>query len=79
MKTLTVGNVKSRFSQIIDDIEDGREIAVSYGKKKETIAVILPYKKYKKLHQKKIGLLENKVIVKLTSSFSITDDEFLKS
>ncbi|MCP4136344.1 MAG: prevent-host-death protein [bacterium] len=77
MKTLQVGELKSKFSQVIDDIKHGEEIAISFGKKKETIAVIVPIAVYKKKRQRKLGILENKASYKMSDDFSISDDELL--
>lgn len=77
MKTLPVGEFKSKFSEVLENVKKGDEIAISFGKKKEKIAVIIPYKKYKNNIQRTLGILENKASYKLSSSFSISDEEFL--
>ncbi|MCL2792657.1 MAG: type II toxin-antitoxin system Phd/YefM family antitoxin [Spirochaetaceae bacterium] len=41
MKTLQ--SAKAHFSSVLKDVEAGNEIAITYGKKKQTIAVIVPY------------------------------------
>jgi len=79
MKTLPVGEFKSKFSEVLENVKKGDEIAISFGKKKEKIAVIIPYKKYKKSIHRTLGILEHKASYKLSSSFSITDEEFLNS
>ena len=38
MKTLQVGEFKSHFSEVIENIKKGEEVAISFGKKKEKIA-----------------------------------------
>ena len=63
MKTMSVGELKPKFSSVLSDIRNGDEIIVSYGRKKEKVAVIIPYKKYikqttKKLSDKKHGLAD---------------------
>ncbi|MFA5519774.1 MAG: type II toxin-antitoxin system prevent-host-death family antitoxin, partial [Spirochaetota bacterium] len=60
MKILQVGEFKSRFSEVIENIRKGEEVTISFGKKKEKIAVLIPYSKYMKKANRKIGLLENK-------------------
>ncbi len=77
MKTLTVGILKSRFSDVIHDIKDGEEYTIEYGKKHEKVAVILPYSKYKKNNGLKLGLLKNKGSISLSKNFKIDEDEFL--
>jgi len=76
MKTLPVGELKTHFSKILDDIKSGEEIIVTYGKKKENIAVIIPYTSYKKKNKINLGLLSNKKM-KISSNFKMTAEELL--
>lgn len=80
MKTLAVGEFKAHFSEIIEGIKKGEEVAISFGKKKEKIAVLIPYSKYSKKNTRKLGLLEKekKAFFKMSSNFKISDDEFFK-
>jgi antitoxin (DNA-binding transcriptional repressor) of toxin-antitoxin stability system len=79
MKTFPVGQFKSHFSDILEDIKNGEEVAISFGKKKEKIAVLIPYSKYKKSHKRKLGILENKASFNIKNDYKITEDEFLTS
>jgi len=79
MKNMQVGELKSKFSKVLEDIKKGEEITISFGKKKEKIAVIIPYSKYKKNIHRKLGILENKASYEIKDKFSITDEELLKS
>ncbi|GHS89035.1 hypothetical protein FACS1894204_02510 [Synergistales bacterium] len=45
MKTLSLAEAKTSFSSVIKEMVSGTEIAVSYGKRKETVAVIVPYER----------------------------------
>ena len=38
MQTMTVGEFKSHFSEVLDKVKQGEDIIISYGKKKETPA-----------------------------------------
>ncbi len=77
MKTLQVGELKSKFSKVLDYIKNGEEVTISFGKKKEKIAVIVPYSKYKKGINRKLGILKNKASYKIHDGFSLSDEEFL--
>lgn len=77
MKTLQVGEFKSHFSEVLENIKKGEEVAISFGKKKEKIAVLIPYAKYVKKSNRKIGLLEKKATFNISSDFKITDEDFL--
>jgi prevent-host-death family protein len=46
MKTLPVGEFKTHFSEVIDDVRAGEEIIITYGKKRVRVAVIIPYISY---------------------------------
>lgn len=76
MKTLPVGEFKTHFSEIIENIKSGEEVAISFGKKKEKIAVLIPYSKYIKKSSRKLGLLEHKASFRTKSDFKISDEEF---
>ena len=44
MKTMTVGELKAQFSEVLGQmLKNGEPIAISYGKKKEKVAAIVPY------------------------------------
>jgi antitoxin (DNA-binding transcriptional repressor) of toxin-antitoxin stability system len=42
-KIMTVGELKPQFSDVLAEVRAGREIVVSYGRRKEKVAVIAPY------------------------------------
>ena len=43
VKTLGVGEIKVHFSDVLERVKGGEKIAVSYGKKRKKVAVIVPY------------------------------------
>jgi len=75
MEILSVGEFKSRFSEVLKKVASGQEIGISYGKRKEVIAKIIP--ETEKKRKRKIGFLEDKVKVKFSKDFKITEEEFL--
>jgi len=79
MKTLQSAKAKTHFSSILKDVEAGNEIAITYGKKKQTIAVIIPYKKWKKNQKRQLGTLEAKMSVSFSEDFVMTDEELINS
>ena len=79
MKTLHVAEAKSHFSSIIKDVEDGNEVAIAYGRKKQTVAVIVPYEKWEKSQKRQLGSLEGKMSVTFADDFKMSDAEFLNS
>jgi antitoxin (DNA-binding transcriptional repressor) of toxin-antitoxin stability system len=76
MKTMTVGDLKTRFSEVLQEVQAGEEIAVTFGKKKEIIAYLIP-KSARKSTKRTLGILANKGKVTFQKDFTITEEEFL--
>lgn len=58
----------------MEQVRAGEEIIITYGKKKEKLAVIIPYAAYKGKGIK-LGLLKDKPLT--FKNFEMTEDEFL--
>jgi prevent-host-death family protein len=78
MNLLTVGEFKAKFSEVIKMVLEGKQVGVTYGKKKEPIAVFVPYKKFK-AKKRKLGIWGGKGSFKMSKDFKMTVDEFLSS
>ncbi len=75
MKTMSVGELKTHFSEVLKNVEAGEKIAITFGKKKEIKAFIVP--KEQEMKPRKLGILEGKGGFFLREDFNITtDDEF---
>jgi len=79
MKTLQLSEAKTHFSSVMQDIKDGNEVAITYGKKKQTVAVIIPYEKWKKSKRRKLGTLKGKVKVTFSRDYKMSDEELINS
>jgi prevent-host-death family protein len=80
MQTLTVGEFKANFSEVLRNVQNGQEVVISYGKKKEKIAVLMPYDQVKPKADRPLGLLRGKAGFKIRDGFKMTaDEEFLLS
>ncbi|MEM7798860.1 MAG: type II toxin-antitoxin system prevent-host-death family antitoxin [Chloroflexota bacterium] len=75
MKTYAVGDFKTHFSEILELVRSGEEIIISYGKKKENVAVLIPYAAYK-TKKIRLGLLRDKSL-KIYDDFKMTEEELL--
>lgn len=75
MKTFPVGEFKTHFSEIIEQVRAGEEIVITYGKKKENIAVLIPYAAYK-TKKIRLGLLQDKSLT-IHHDFKMTEEELL--
>jgi len=78
MNLLTVGQFKSKFSEVLEKVLQGESVGVTYGKSKKKVAALIPYKK---INSKKIklGILEGKASFRIHPDFKMTDEEFLQS
>ncbi len=76
MKTMTVGDFKANFSKVAEDVKNGEEITVTYGKNKEILGHFIP--KRKEVPKKRIlGALVGKGKVIFMDDFKMTEEEFL--
>lgn len=77
MKTISVGDFKSRFSQVLEWIQKGEEVVISYGRKKKEVAVLVDIRKYQKPNKRKLGQLDGKASARFAPDFKMTDEELL--
>ena len=73
---MTVANLKADFSSVVNDLKNGNVVVIEYGKRHEKLAVIVPYKNYKK-NIRKVGILKGKASFKIRPDFTISGDELL--
>ena len=79
MKTLQVGELKQKFSHVLDLVRQGEEITITFGKTHEKVAVIVPYEKYRRKKKRSLGVLQERASYTIRDDFEITDHEFLTS
>lgn len=77
MKTISVGEFKSKFSQILEWIRKGEEVVVSYGRKKEEVAVLMDIKKFRRPKKRKLGPLEGKGKFKIQDGFEMSASDLI--
>ena len=77
MIKLQSAKAKTHFSSVLKTIEAGKEIAITYGKKNKTVAVIIPYEKWLKSKKRQLGTLEGKMSVSFSKNFSMSDEELI--
>ncbi len=75
MIILPVGEFKAQFAKVLESVKQGEEFVISYGKKKENIAVIIPYKERNRI---KLGLLAKKGTYKINDDFKMTAEELFE-
>jgi prevent-host-death family protein len=79
METFNVGELKSKFSDVLQRVQSGEEIVVSFGKSGKKIAVLVPYDKYVSNKPRKLGVLKGKAKFAIKDDFQMTDEELLIS
>ncbi len=79
MQTLTIGELKARFSEVLKKLRSGQEIVISYGKKREKVAVIVPYSNYASKPERTLGLLKGRAKFIIHDDFEMSEEEILAS
>jgi hypothetical protein len=77
MKKMTVGEFKTNFSEVIEQVKAGEKIVVTYGKRKEVVGYFLP--EMPQQSKRKLGILDGKAKVIFGTDFEMTEEEFLGS
>jgi antitoxin (DNA-binding transcriptional repressor) of toxin-antitoxin stability system len=75
MKAMTIGEIKTHFSEILQEVQKGKKVGILYGKTKKPIAMIVPYEEGKK--ERKIGILDGKIKIEFRKDFEMTSEELL--
>ena len=76
MKTMTVGEFKTHFSEVLEEVKAGNTIEVTYGKKKDVAGYFSP-KNDKPKAKRVLGILEGKGTAEFAPNFKMTLEEFL--
>jgi prevent-host-death family protein len=78
VRTLTIGEFKAQFSDVLTAVQAGESVIVCYGRKKQRVAALVPYAEFAAGAGKRpLGLLKGKGGFTLTEDFALSDDEFL--
>jgi antitoxin (DNA-binding transcriptional repressor) of toxin-antitoxin stability system len=76
MHTYTVGDLKTNFSQILDLVRSGEQVAIAYGRKKKVVAYLVP-RMAEPSRKRPLGLLAGRAKAVFMDNFKITEAEFL--
>jgi len=76
MKSLSVGEIKTQFSEVLEKVQQGESFGITYGKSKKLVAEINPPKKQTR-KKRKLGILEGKMKVVFADDFKMTEEEFI--
>jgi antitoxin (DNA-binding transcriptional repressor) of toxin-antitoxin stability system len=76
IKEMTVGEIKTHFSEILQEVKTGKKFGILYGRTKKPIAMIVPYDEGKS--ERKIGILDGKIKIEFRHDFEMTSEELLE-
>lgn len=77
MKSLSVGEFKAQFSEVLEKVQEGESFGILYGKSKKLVAEINPPKNQKKQKKRKFGILDGKAKITFADDFEMTEEEFI--
>lgn len=77
MRTLTIGEFKARFSEVLSAVQAGESVVVCYGRKKERVAALVPYAHVAATGKRPLGLLKGRADFALADDFALDDETFL--
>jgi antitoxin (DNA-binding transcriptional repressor) of toxin-antitoxin stability system len=78
MKTMTVGELKAQFSEVLGQmVKNGEPVAISFGKKKQKIAAIIPYSQLKPQTERTLGLMKGRARCVIHDDFALSDEQML--
>ena len=78
MRSLTIGEFKAQFSEVLTAVQAGESVVVCYGRRKERVAALVPYAQFAAQAGKRpMGLLKGRASFSVTDDFALSDEEFL--
>ena len=72
---MSVGEFKTHFSEVVEQIGPDEKIALTFGKKKEIVGYFTP--ETKKPSKVKLGILQGKASFTFNPDFEMTTEELL--
>ena len=76
MKALTVAEIKTNFSDVLNRVKNGENVKILYGKTKKPVAMIIPIENINT--PRVIGVLDGKAKFNINGNSKISEEEFFK-
>jgi len=73
---MTIGQFKTHFSEVLEQVKGGIGFAVTYGRKREIVGYFLPGS-YLTKPRRQLGLLEGRVTVEFKSDYKMSEEDLL--
>lgn len=71
---MSVGDLKTHFSEVLETVKQGNKIGILYGRIKRPIAMIVPYAEEKRT-RRKLGILDGKIHITFGDTFALNPGE----
>ena len=72
-----MGHFKAQFSDLLNRVRGGERVAIQYGRRKETVAILIPAREAKRIPNRMLGILHGKASFKSGADFKMTEEDFL--
>lgn len=73
VRVLPSTEVRTHLSTLLGEVQTGSEMVITFGKKREIIAVIVPYVNHKLSKKRRLGSLKKKMKVIAAHDFKMAD------
>ena len=79
MKSIQVGEFKAHFAEMLDAVKAGETVVISYGRKREKVAALVPYRQVRVPGRRRLGVLAGRARARFAKDFSIGEEELLRA
>jgi prevent-host-death family protein len=79
MLSLPIADAKARFSQVMREAQQGRDVIVTRGPGKEPVAAVIPIERYRRQNGITLGLGQGLGEFTTTADWAVTDQDLLES
>ena len=76
MKHVAVGEFKAQFSDLLREVMNGERVAIQYGRRKKTVALLVPPVTVKR-KPRKLGVLEGKASFRILRGYKMSEEGLL--
>jgi len=76
---MAIAEAKRRFSDVVRLVDEGEEVIVTRGVKKEPVAVVVSIAEWRKAKTRALGTLSHWGPITFSDDWAMTDEELLES